>query len=114
MEQRERLLEIIGGVFSPMTTAEAMERLAEAGIAHAQVNSVLDFIAHPQLSARNRWRDIDSPVGKLSALLPPAEIEGVEPRMGRVPDLGEHNRAILSALGYDEATIRRLREEGVI
>ncbi|HSF17159.1 MAG TPA: CaiB/BaiF CoA-transferase family protein [Vicinamibacteria bacterium] len=114
VEHRERLLEIIGGVFSPMTTAEAMERLAEAGIAHAQVNSVLDFIAHPQLAARNRWREIDSPVGKLSALLPPAEIEGVEPRMGRVPDLGEHNRAILSALGYDEATIRRLREEGVI
>jgi itaconate CoA-transferase len=114
VEHRDDLFEIIESAFQGMTTAEVLDRLTEADIAHAQVNTVLDFIRHPQLSARNRWREIDSPVGKLSALIPAPTIEGFEWVMKAVPDLGEHTDAILAGLGYSAEEIGRLRRDGVV
>jgi itaconate CoA-transferase len=114
VENRDELFEIVDAAFLGMTTAEALERLVEADIAHAQVNSVLDFVRHPQLSARNRWREVDSPVGKLSTLLPPANVEGLETVLKAVPDVGEGNARILAELGYAPGDIERLAREGVI
>ena len=114
VDNREELFEIVDAAFLGMTTAEALERLVEADIAHAQVNSVLDFVHHPQLSARDRWREVDSPVGKLSTLLPPANVEGLDPVLKAVPALGEHTAKILAELGYAPNDIERLGEEGVV
>ncbi len=114
VDNRDELFEIVEAAFLGMTTAEAYERLGEADIAHAQVNTVLDFVRHPQLSARDRWREVDSPVGKLSTLLPPANVEGLDPVLKAVPGLGEHTLKILAELAYDSNEIERLREEGVI
>jgi itaconate CoA-transferase len=75
---------------------------------------VHEFVAHPQLAARNRWRQIDSPAGAIQALLPPVVQDGVEPVMGPVPALGQHSGAILAELGFDDATIARWREEGTV
>ncbi len=114
VENRDELFEIIDAAFLGMTTAEALERLVEADIAHAQVSSVLDFVRHPQLSARDRWREVGSPVGKLSTLLPPANVEGVETVLKPVPEVGEHSARILAELGYAPNDIERLREQGVV
>ena len=114
VEKREELFEIVDAAFLGMTTSEALERLVEADIAHAQVNSVLDFVRHPQLSARDRWREVDSPVGKLSTLLPPANVEGLDTVLRAVPDVGEHTSKILTELGYAPNDIERLREEGAV
>jgi itaconate CoA-transferase len=114
VENRDELFEIVDAAFLGMTTAEALERLVEADIAHAQVNSVLDFVRHPQLSARERWREVDSPVGKLSTLLPPANVEGIDPVLNPVPDVGEHSGKILAELGFAPNDIERLREQGVV
>ena len=66
-----------------------------------------DVWEHPQLKARERWREIGSPAGPLPALLPPGSWdEG--PRMDPVPALGQHTDAILAELGYDAAAIRAL------
>ena len=70
-----------------------MERL-KASIANARLNTAQEFWDHPQLTARDRWRDIDSPAGPLRALLPPATMQGVEPRMDPVPAVGQHTRSI--------------------
>jgi crotonobetainyl-CoA:carnitine CoA-transferase CaiB-like acyl-CoA transferase len=114
VENREELLEIVDAAFLGMTTEEALERLVEADIAHAQVNSVLDFVRHPQLSARDRWREVDSPVGMLSTLLPPANVEGLETVLDPIPALGAHTAAILAEYGYSTEEIERLRKEGVV
>ena len=72
------------------------------------------FLNHPQLAARERWREVDSPVGALPALLPPAAISGVEPVFNPIPALGEHTQKILAELGYDPAEIDQLRADGVL
>jgi itaconate CoA-transferase len=113
VENREELFDLLDAFFAGLTTAEAHERLLEADIAHAQVSSVLDFIRHPQLSARDRWREVDSPVGLLSTLLPPANVEGCTAALRPVPDVGQHTDKILEELGVGETERRRLRNEGV-
>jgi len=49
--------------------------------------------------ARDRWRPVGTPGGEIGALLPPAEIDGAEPVMGRVPALGEHTAAVRAEFG---------------
>jgi itaconate CoA-transferase len=114
VENRDELFEIVDAAFLGMTAAEALERLVEADIAHAQVNSVLDFVRHPQLSARDRWREVDSPVGKLSTLLPPANVDGLDAVLKAVPGLGEHTGKILAEIGYSSREVEDLRKAGVV
>ncbi|HVC20610.1 MAG TPA: CaiB/BaiF CoA-transferase family protein [Vicinamibacterales bacterium] len=114
VEHRAALLERIEAVFSRLTAAEIVRRLEAAGIANARMNSVQEFVDHPQLAARGRWREIASPAGPLRALVPPVTMEGREAVMGAVPALGEQTDAILREIGYDAATIARWREDGVV
>ncbi len=88
----------IKSVFSRLTEDEAIERLEGAGVANARMRNMRQFIDHPQLEARDRWREVDSPVGPLWALLPPATFEGVEPVMNPIPGVGEHTEEILAGL----------------
>jgi itaconate CoA-transferase len=114
VEHRRALHDAIDDVFRSLSTTEIIERLDFARIAFARMNSVAEFVDHPQLSARGCWREIDSPVGLLRALVPPVRMEDVEPVMGAVPSLGQHSDAILEELGFDAATIARWRKEGTI
>lgn len=69
---------------------------------------------HPQLKARQRWTEIDSPVGKLPALLPPGSSNAFSARMEAVPGLGQHSSSVLAELGYSAADIHRLGETGIV
>ena len=111
---REELHSAILDVFRSLDAAAIIERLENAQIANARMNTMQEFLDHPQLSARNRWRDIDSPVGKLSALIPAADIDGAEAVMGSIPEVGRHTDAILKELGFDAPVIAVWREKGVI
>ncbi len=105
---------MIGEVFSQLTASEVVSRLDEAQIANARMNSVREFIDHPQLEARDRWREVDSPAGPLRALLPPVQMSGLEYPMGPIPALGAQTDAILSELGYDDDAIREMHGSGVV
>ena len=105
--ERVALRDIIVEVFKNLTAPQVVERLELAQIANARVNTMHDVWEHPQLKARERWREVGSPAGPLPALLPPGTWdEG--PRMDPVPALGQHTDAILAELGYDTAAIRAL------
>ena len=111
---REALNTTIQEVFSHLRAEQITARLEDAQIATAHLNSLQEFWEHPQLQARQRWREVDSPVGQVRALLPPITMQNVEPRMGPIPAVGEHTVAILRALGYSQEKIEQLRAESVI
>jgi itaconate CoA-transferase len=111
---RDAMDAIITAAFSTLTAAEVMARLESAGIANARMNTVEEFLQHPQLAARNRWRSFGSPVGPLRTVLPPFNIEGVEIPMGPLPAVGEHTDAILGELGFSAGTVHEWRRAGIV
>jgi itaconate CoA-transferase len=111
---RDELRPLIVEAFAALTADEVVSRLEGAQIANAKVNDMHDVWRHPQLSARNRWREVDSPAGRIPALLPPGSWDGDEPRMDGVPALGQHTDAILASLGYSPAAITELRRARAI
>ncbi len=111
---RNDLRRLIVEAFSALTAEEVVRRLDDAQIANAQVNAMHDVWAHPQLRARKRWRDVDSPAGPIPALLPPGSWDTQAPRMDGVPALGAHTDAILAGLGYTAEQIAALRKAHAI
>ena len=98
-QNRTDLESIILSVFASLTASEVIQRLDDAAIANARMNNMADLWAHPQLQARKRWTQVDSPAGSLPALLPPGLQSGFEYTMGPIPSVGQHNAAILEELG---------------
>jgi itaconate CoA-transferase len=114
VRHRGELQQAIESAFATLTIASVIERLEAAGIAWARLNTVSGFLDHPQLAARDVWRQIGSPAGPLRALIPPVRMDGVEPAMGDVPALGQHTEAILEEMGIARQTIAAWRAEGAI
>ncbi|CCA54624.1 L-carnitine dehydratase or bile acid-inducible protein F [Streptomyces venezuelae ATCC 10712] len=106
---------VVAEALAPLTAPEALARLDAAGIACARLNSVAELAEHPQLTARDRWREVESPVGPLRSLLPPVVFpDAPEPRMDRIPALGQDTDTVLTGLGVPEAERKELRDAGVI
>lgn len=115
VERRERTDELVATALGSLDTGTALERLEAAGIACARLRDVTEVAEHPQLAARDRWRDVASPVGPLRALLPAITLPGGdEARMGAVPALGEHTGSLLRAAGMTDEEIAALRRDGVV
>jgi crotonobetainyl-CoA:carnitine CoA-transferase CaiB-like acyl-CoA transferase len=98
-QHRDTLKKIIYESFAKSTAKETVARLDRAGIANATVNDMQGIWNHPQLRARGRWTTVDTPKGKIPALLPPGCVDERDVRMDAVPDVGEHNEAIMAELG---------------
>jgi itaconate CoA-transferase len=113
-ERRAELVALIEKTFSTLTTEQLMAKLDAAGIANACVNAPGEVWKHAQFKARDRWRDIGSPVGAIPALLPPVTLSGADARMDAIPDIGEHTEKILIELGYQGADIAALKTDGAI
>lgn len=111
---RSELRAIIVEAFGQLGTEEVVARLDAAPIANAKVNNMHDVWEHPQLQARGRWTSIDSPSGKLPALLPPASNSAFTAKMEAIPSLGQHREIILRELGYSQMEIGTLINAGVI
>ena len=114
VEHHDELEKIIVGAFADKTAQRVVDKLEAAQIANARMNTVDEFLEHPQLAARGKWQQVDSPVGPLRALVPPYGFDDVELKMGRIPALGEHTGKILGELGFDADTIARWRGEGIV
>jgi crotonobetainyl-CoA:carnitine CoA-transferase CaiB-like acyl-CoA transferase len=111
---RASLYDIIVNAFAGLSAADVVQRLETAQIANAQVNTMAEVWAHPQLQARQRWTQVGTSVGTVPALLPPGSWSQGAPRMDAVPALGQHTDSILSGLGYSAMQVQALREEGAV
>ncbi|MDR0213978.1 MAG: CoA transferase [Comamonas sp.] len=107
---RSELQELILQEFAQLSAAQLVQRLDAAGIANAHVNDMAGLWAHPQLAARQRWRSVATPAGEVAALLPPGVNSAFEYRMDPIPAVGQHNAAILAALGWSSAQIADLQQ----
>jgi itaconate CoA-transferase len=114
VEHADELGAEIERAFEALDSCAIRSRLDRAKIAYARLNTMQDFLAHPQLEARSRWRTVESPVGPVRALLPPAIPDGLDAVMGPIPDVGQHTDRILTEVGIEDGTIDRWRAAGVI
>jgi crotonobetainyl-CoA:carnitine CoA-transferase CaiB-like acyl-CoA transferase len=97
------LTAIIEAALAGFPAGQLTDRLDAAGIANARLRTPQEFAEHPQLAARDRWRQVDTAHGPVQALLPPVTVPGREPLMGPVPALGQHNEAIRAELGLPQS-----------
>ena len=98
------------------TTPKEFERVMDVNLM-GQVYGAMAVLPqlereHPQLKARERWREFGSPVGALRGLLPPAMLGGQEPVMAPIPGVGEQNEKILAELGYEDVETSALGPDG--
>jgi crotonobetainyl-CoA:carnitine CoA-transferase CaiB-like acyl-CoA transferase len=113
-EHRDELEAAIDDALGGLPRAEVVRRLEAADIPFGSLNSVAEFIEHPQLTARDRWREIDTPVGPIQSLLPPFDLEGASAQMGDIPEVGQHTSQVLAEVGYSAEEIQELRATGTI
>jgi len=90
VENRASLDAIMNGVFSQYSIDEIAEKLQAAQIAFGRLNDMDVFTQHPQ----NRFVSVRTSVGDVQLLSPGAIVNGILPRLGDVPDLGQHSAAI--------------------
>ncbi|MDM0047466.1 CaiB/BaiF CoA-transferase family protein [Variovorax sp. J22R115] len=107
--ERQALRALIVEAFASLTAEQVIARLDEAQIANASMNDMQDVWVHPQLKARKRWVEVETPTGPVPALLPPGQNEAFAPRMDSVPALGQHTESILAELGFSRAAIETMQ-----
>ena len=90
VENRASLDAIMNGVFSQYSINEIAEKLDAAQIAFGRLNDMNVFTQHPQ----NRFVSVRTSAGDVQLLSPGAIVNGILPRLGDVPDLGQHSAAI--------------------
>lgn len=100
LKNREELEPLIETLLADDTRESVEQRLLEADVPFGVMNTVEDVLQHPQLEARHRWFDIDSPVGELRAFHHPMNIVDLPRPRTRVPELGEDTDAVLTELGF--------------
>lgn len=111
---RAALQPVIDEAFANLPAAAVVARLDAAGIGNATVNEMRDVWAHPQLAARDRWREMASPAGPLPTLRLPGSWTDEEAPVGAVPAVGEHTDLVLADLGYSREEIARLRAQRIV
>jgi crotonobetainyl-CoA:carnitine CoA-transferase CaiB-like acyl-CoA transferase len=100
-----------------LTTAQALEALAEARIPSGPVLSPQQTLDHPQVREGGLLQPVDHPDTPVPVptAAPPFLLDGTPARIRRrAPRLGEHTDEVLREHGYDTGAIAALRVQGVI
>ena len=95
---------------------EALATLGAADVPVSRIYSVADMVSDPQFQARAMIEQARLPDGT------PMKVPAVVPKLSATPGgtrwlgpgLGEHTDDVLRELGYDDAALKVLRDEGVI
>ena len=94
---------------------EVMKILAEVGVPCGACQDTGEVLNDPHLHAREMIVEVEHPVrGKYVTAGNPVKLSASPTEIASAPLLGQHNREILTELGYDETEFTALREEGAI
>jgi crotonobetainyl-CoA:carnitine CoA-transferase CaiB-like acyl-CoA transferase len=117
LARRDELFAILEDAFGKEPLAYWAPRLRQAGVPMGVVRNVAEAIESPEVRDRQLLSRIPHPVlGWLPNVAPPLRMSGTPVRDPVAPpSVGEHTDQILKeVLGYDDATIERLREKGAL
>ena len=95
----DEITAVVEAALADRQVDDVVRTLEGHGLACARMRTPREFHDHPQLAARDRWREVETPGGPVRALLPPVVVEGREAAMGAVPALGEHTDAVRREFG---------------
>lgn len=115
-EHGAELSEGVGAWCRQLTTADALQRLREARLPGAAINSLQEALDEPQVAALGLMQAVDHP-GRpgLELMKSPIMVDGALAELRSVPPAaGEHSEQILAELGYTAADIASLREARTI
>jgi crotonobetainyl-CoA:carnitine CoA-transferase CaiB-like acyl-CoA transferase len=113
---RAELNALIAERLRTRTTAEWIEALNQAGVPCGPVYRMDEVFADPQVEHLAMTKPVEHPaLGRLDILRNAVRMSGA-PATVRTPspDAGDHTAEVLAELGYPQAEIDRLREQGVI
>jgi len=115
-EHGAELSEGVAAWCAGLTTDEALQRLRDARIPGAHVNSLQEALDEPQVSALNLTQSLRHPGSEnLLLMKAPIMVDGtLAPLRSRPPLVGEHTAAILGELGYSAGDVAALAEAKVI
>jgi crotonobetainyl-CoA:carnitine CoA-transferase CaiB-like acyl-CoA transferase len=116
VKARGRILPIVRERFAKLTKAELMAVCEKAGLPFAPIRRPDELFDDEHLNRSGGLTEITLADGR-PAKVPLLPIEMAGRRFGArldVPGPGSHTASLLAELGYDEATIGRLREAGVV
>jgi itaconate CoA-transferase len=113
VRNREEMDELLVPALAGMPSTTLTDRLDEGRIAWAVQRDVGELHRHPQLQARGRWVDTESPVGPVPTLVPPLGLHRANGD-ARLPGVGQDTDAVLRRLGYSPEDIRGLHAAGVV
>jgi len=110
------LVEELRPVFSRRSCADWLARLAQHDVPAAQVNSIPQALADPEVVHLGMFGELRHPtLGRLTAMRRAVRIDG---RRGAdalpPPALGEHTEPVLQALGFSADEIAALHRDGVV
>jgi itaconate CoA-transferase len=80
----------VSTIFGALTRDALAARLTDARIAYGFVNDLADLAVHPAL----RRVSVETPAGLASIVAPPVIWNKTAPRLGPVPEIGEHDALI--------------------
>lgn len=116
-ENRKLLIGLLNELFAEREVSEWLAMCEQIGLSAAPINSMDQVFADPQVQARGLHFDIPHPsAGSVPMVASPLNIPTTPCEVRHPPPLlGQHTEEVLQELlGYDQAAIDTLREEGVV
>ena len=102
--------------FTARTRAEWLKRLEENDVPVAPLYNVAEVLSDPQVKHLGLVEEIEHPqAGKLKFVGPAVSFTNLSGDKAKPPPLlGEQSAAVLTELGYSQAEIKRLEEQGSV
>ena len=115
-KHRKELADSLTKVTRRYKGIELETMLSEAGVPCGQLRDIGEVINDPHIKARSLIDDVEYPgLGGIKTVRTPIFFSGQALKArSQAPQLGEHTAEVLTELGYTEADIQRLEDNGIV